>query len=116
MKNYLVVPKTLSKYRNIQTEYNGIKYMSKKEADYAAQLDWQRKAKNPSERVVDVEVQVPFQIILNGIKICKYLADFRVKYADGREEIVDVKGVRTDVYRLKKKLVEAQFGIKIIEV
>lgn len=116
LKNYLVIPKTLSKYRNVQTEYNGIKYMSKKEAEYAAQLDWQRKAKNPKERVTHVEVQVPFQITLNNIKICKYLADFRVQYADGHEEIIDVKGVRTDVYRLKKKLVEAQYGIKIIEV
>lgn len=116
LRNYLVTPKVLSKYRNVQTEYNGIKYMSKKEADYAAQLDWQRKAKNPKEKVIEVEVQVPFQIILNNIKICKYLADFKVKYADGHEEIIDVKGVRTDVYRLKKKLVEAQYGIKIIEV
>lgn len=116
MKNYLVIPKTLSKYRNVQTEYNGIKYMSKKEADYAAQLDWQRKAKNPNERVTHVEVQVPFQITLNGKKICKYLADFRVQFADGHEEVIDVKGVRTDVYRLKKKLVEAQYDITIIEV
>lgn len=35
MKNYLVIPKTLSKYRNVQTEYGGIKFMSKKEAEYA---------------------------------------------------------------------------------
>lgn len=116
MKNYLVIPKTLSKYRNVQTEYNGIKFMSKKEAEYAMQLDWQRKATSPRDRVVEYECQVPFQIVLNGKKICKYLADFRVKYADGREEIIDVKGVRTDVYRLKKKLVEAQYGIQIIEV
>lgn len=53
---------------------------------------------------------------MNGKKICKYIADFRVTYADGRIEVVDVKGVRTGVYRLKKKLVEAQYGIIIIEV
>lgn len=116
MKNYLVVPKTLSKYRNVQTEYGGQKFMSKKEAEYAMQLDWQRKATSPRDRVVEWVPQVPFQVILNGVKICKYIADFKVTYADGRVEIVDVKGVRTDVYRLKKKLVEAQYGIKIIEV
>lgn len=116
MKNYLVIPKTLSKYRNVQTEYNGIKFMSKKEAEYAMQLDFMRKATSPRDMVVEYECQVPFQIILNGKKICRYIADFRVKYADGREEIIDVKGVRTDVYRLKKKLVEAQYGIVIIEV
>ena len=116
MKNYLVIPKTLSKYRNVQTEYKGQKFMSKKEAEYAMQLDFMRKATNPRDKVLEYECQVPFQIVLNGKKICKYLADFRVKYADGREEIIDVKGVRTDVYRLKKKLVEAQYGIQIIEV
>lgn len=114
--NYLVVPKTLSKYRNVQTEYGGLKFMSKKEADYAAQLDWQKKARSPRDRVVEWVPQVPFQIELNGRKICKYIADFKVTYGDGRVEIVDVKGVRTDVYRLKKKLVEAQYGIQIVEV
>ncbi|MBU6390533.1 DUF1064 domain-containing protein, partial [Patescibacteria group bacterium] len=39
----------------------------------------------------------------------------KVIFGDGREEIVDVKGMKTAVYRLKKKLVEAQYGIKIIE-
>lgn len=80
------------------------------------QLDWQKKATSPRDKVVEWVPQVPFQVVLNGIKICKYIADFKVTYADGRVEIVDVKGVRTDVYRLKKKLVEAQYGIKIIEV
>lgn len=115
MKNYLVIPKTLSKYRNVQTEYAGLKFMSKKEAEYAMQLDWQKKAKG-KDKVLEWVPQVPFQVVLNGIKICKYIADFKVTYADGRVEIVDVKGVRTDVYRLKKKLVEAQYGIQIIEV
>lgn len=112
---YIVVPKVLSKYRNVQTEYNGFKFMSKKEAEYAMQLDFMKKAKAPRDRVLSWVPQVPFQVILNGKKICKYIADFKVEYADGRTEIVDVKGVRTDVYRLKKKLVEAQYGIEIIE-
>jgi len=116
MKNYLVVPKTLSKYRNVQTEYKGLKFMSKKEAEYAMQLDYMRKATSPRDRVVEWVPQMPFQVILNEKKICKYIADFKVTYADGRVEIVDVKGVRTDVYRLKKKLVEAQYGITIVEV
>lgn len=90
--------------------------MSKKEAGYAQELDYLKKARDPKNRVVSFERQVPFQIVVNGIKICKYLADFKVHYADGRIEIVDVKGVRTQMYRLKKRLVEAQFGIIIREV
>ena len=37
-------------------------------------------------------------------------------YGDGRIEYVDVKGVKTDIYRIKKKLVEALYSIKIKEV
>lgn len=124
MKNYLVVPKVASKYGNVKKEYNGRTYDSTKEADYAAQLDWQRKAVNPQDKVVDWVPQVPFQVELNGKKICKYFLDFKVTYADGRIEHIDVKPIdkktgkprSTDVFKLKKKLVEAQYGITIIEV
>lgn len=124
MKNYLVVPKVASKYGNIKKEYKGRKYDSTKEADYAAQLDWLRKAASPRDRVVEWVPQVPYQVELNGVKICKYFADFKVTYADGRVEVVDVKPLdsrtgkfrSTDVFKLKRKLVEAQYGIKIIEV
>lgn len=105
-----------SKYGNIKTEYNGTVFMSKKEAEYAMFLDSARKAQNASQRVVSYEMQVPYQITMNDIKICRYLADFKVFYADGHIEIIDVKGVRTNIYSLKKKLVKAQYGIKIKEV
>jgi hypothetical protein len=104
-----------SKYHNKKTIYNGVSFMSKKEANYARMLDALKWAKDPKERIISYETQIPFQIELNGIKICKYLADFVVKYKDGREEVVDCKGYRTDIYILKKKLVEAQYGIKIKE-
>lgn len=119
MKNYLATnlkQNHKSKYGNLKTEYNGTIFDSKKEANYAMQLDFQKKAVNPKDKVISYEKQVPFQIIVNGKKICKYLADFKVSYADRHEEIIDVKGVRTQMYSLKKKLVEAQFNIKIIEV
>lgn len=105
-----------SKYGNIKTEYNGTIFMSRKEAKYAEQLDFLKKASNDHERVVSYEMQVPYKIVVNGKHICKYLADFRVLYADGHTEVIDVKGVRTNTYSLKKKLVEALHDIQIIEV
>jgi hypothetical protein len=116
MKNYLVQERILSKYGNKETEYRGVKYHSKKEAEYAMLLDTLFKASNIKDRVVNYERQVPFKIYLNEKYICKYLADFVVKYADGREEVIDVKGVLTQTYKLKKKLVQAQYNIEIIEV
>jgi len=105
-----------SKYGNIKTEYNGNSFMSKKEANYAQTLDLLKKAKNPADQVVSYEIQVPYLIEINNKKICKYLADFKVLYADGHIEVVDVKGFRTNIYKLKKKMVEATYGIEIKEV
>jgi hypothetical protein len=52
---------------------------------------------------------------VQGKLICTYVADF--KYLEnGKEVVEDVKGFKTPVYKLKKKLVEAIYGIEIIEI
>lgn len=106
----------MSKYRNKRTEYDGRIFDSKKEAEFARLLDVCRKASDASDRVVDVQFQPVFPVLINGKKIFTYKADFTVTYADGRVEIIDVKGFKTPVYRLKKKAVEAYYKIKILEV
>ena len=60
--------------------------------------------------------QVTFPIVVNGVKICKYIADHRYR-SDGEIIVEDVKstGTMTDVYRLKKKLVGAVYGVVITE-
>lgn len=35
-----------------------------------------------------------------------YVADFRVTYADGRTVVIDVKGIHTPVFKLKRKCME----------
>jgi len=105
-----------SKYNNKKTTYNGRLYDSKKEAEYSGLLDVLKNAKNDSDRVVEIEYQPPYVCIVNDKKIFTYKADFRVTYADGRVEVIDVKGMKTSVYRIKKKLVEALYGFEIIEV
>lgn len=117
LKNYLQVNgKPASKYGNVLTEYGGYTYMSKKEANYARELDTLKKAKASADRVVSYERQVPYKIEINGVRICKYILDFLVTYADGHIEYVDVKGVRTTVYALKCKMMLAVHGIAIKEV
>jgi len=44
-----------------------------------------------------------------------YKADFRYR-EQSRIVVEDVKGMSTVVYRLKKRLVEAQYGIRIQEL
>lgn len=104
----------MNKYGNKKTIYNGKIYDSKKEANRAFELDMLKKAK----LVEDFEAQFPLSIIINGVKVCKYVADFKVKYSD-RVEYEDVKSdytKRLPLYRIKKKLVLAVLGIDIKEV
>lgn len=59
--------------------------------------------------------QVKYEIKVNGRHICFYVADF-VYNENGKAVVEDVKGVRTPVYQLKKKLLRATLGIAIKEV
>ena len=56
--------------------------------------------------------QTPFHLP-GGIK---YLCDFFVFWQNGEITIEDVKGVRTQVYIMKKKQVEELYGVKITEI
>lgn len=49
-------------------------------------------------------------------KKCTYIADFVYKDKDGNEVVEDVKGFRTDVYKIKKKMMRYRYGIEIQEV
>lgn len=99
------------KYHNKKTTVNGITFHSKKEAARYQELKLQEKAKEIS----NLKLQVPFIIEVGGRHICKYLADFTYFDKEGEFFVEDVKGCRTSVYRLKKKLVEALYGIEILE-
>lgn len=100
-----------NKYGNRKTIYNGVKFDSKKEAEYCMLLDQLKMAVDPKERVEKYELQPSFLLQeafedRNGVRHRKieYRADFHVFYSSGREEIVDVKGMKTETYKIKKKL------------
>ena len=112
-----LMPRSGSKYKNKKTIYNGTLYDSKKEAAYRQELDMLSGPSIPlAEKVVKIEEQVRYKMVVNEKKICTYVLDFKVTYAAGRIEHVDVKGMRTTVYKLKKKLMLACHGIDIVEV
>lgn len=85
---------------------------SRKEAEHAKNLDVCRHATNLSQRVVKVEYQVKYPIVIQST----YIADFVVTFADGHVEVQDTKGFLTKEYKQKKKLVKAQHGVDIIEI
>lgn len=96
-----------SKYFAKRTEYNGISFPSKREADYCAKLDALRNAGKLLYYLRQVPIDLP-----GGVK---YRVDFVEFWPGGKVRYVDVKGMRTPVYKLKKKQVEALFPIKIEE-
>jgi hypothetical protein len=87
-------------------------FHSAKEARRFKELELQQKA----GRIKWLELQEKIPIVVNGKLICTWIADF--SYFDPKRGYVreDVKGVRTPVYRLKKKLVEAVCEIQIQEI
>ena len=108
--------KKSNKFGAIKTEYKGRIYDSKKEAKRAFELDAMIRA----GEVTKVEYQPKYELVVNGTKVSNYFGDFRVYYPDGRVEVEDVKGLKRgasyQIFRLKKKLVKAIFGIDIIEI
>lgn len=46
---------------------------------------------------------------------CNYIADFVYTDKDGKTVVEDTKGMRTDVYRIKRKLMLHVHGIRISE-
>lgn len=102
-----------SKYHNKKTEVDGITFDSKKEANRYQELLLLERAC----QIVDLELQPNFKLIVNGIKVGSYRGDFRYKDAlTGNTVIEDVKGMKTPVYNLKRKLVKALYDIDIVEV
>lgn len=103
----------MSKYHNVKTIIEGIKFDSKKEAARYKELCLLFRA----GEIKDLECQPKYPIKINGQKICSYIADFRYRNKGKGEWIIeDVKGFKTAIYRLKKKLVFALYGVEVNEV
>lgn len=99
-----------SKYHNRKTEHEGIVFPSRKEANRYIEL----KLLEHAGKIRGLERQVKFPLIVNGVKVCTYVADF--VYQQGTKAIVeDAKGYRTREYNLKRKLMKACHGVEILE-
>lgn len=102
-----------NKYGNERVEAGGRKFDSKHEANEAVKLE----ALASRGIIQDLRYQVPFTLVEGRGRILpiKYIADF-VFTEGGKQRIVDAKGCKTPVYRLKRKLAMLLHGIEIEEV
>ena len=99
-----------NKYGAVKTTVDGIVFDSKREAVRYMELMVLQK----NGQISRLELQPKYDCIIDGKKICTYRADFRYFTKNGNI-VEDVKGVKTPVYRLKKKLVEALYAGVIIQ-
>lgn len=109
-----------NKFGNQKTEIDGIKFASRHEANRYIELKYMERA----HLISNLQLQRVFTLIgeqrdKNG-KILerpvKYIADFVYVDANGKTVVEDAKGLKTDVYKIKRKLMLMIYGIQIQEV
>jgi len=110
ISQYKALTKKKPKYGNKKNVVDGIKFDSLKEANRYCVL----KLLAYAGEIQDLKLQVSFPFVVNRVKIGSYKADF-VYSKNGAIVVEDVKGIKTQVYRLKKKLLKAIYNIDIIE-
>ena len=105
-----------SKYHAKKTTVDGITFDSRREADRYLVL----KGMEDDGAIEDLRRQVRYELVpafdVDGMhyRPVYYVADF-VYVEDGKEVVEDVKGMRTDEYRLKSKLFARRYGVSIRE-
>lgn len=103
-----------AKYRSTKTEIDGYTFDSKKESNRYLDLREEQRAGT----ITALERQPSIPCIVNGNRVCDYVADFRYR-RDGELIYEDVKSSVTKklpLYRLKIKLVLALYGIRVREL
>lgn len=109
----------MSKYHSNKMVVDRIIFDSKKEAMYYLHL----KTLLKQGKIKDLELQKEY-ILQDKFKIngktqrkISYKADFTYfSLEDNKLHVVDVKGFKTETYKIKKKLFEYKYGIEIEEV
>ena len=97
-----------SKFHNVRT--NG--FDSRREANRAFELQLLERA----GQITDLKFQVPFEVIPAGCgeRASFYIADFTYR-KNGALVVEDSKGMKTPVYKLKRRLMQHVHGITILE-
>lgn len=103
-----------SKYLAKKVEIDGYLFDSKTEADYYIYLVEQK----VDGKIDSFELQPTFELQpafkKNGklFRKIEYIADFEITHLDGKLEVIDVKGMITPEFSLKRKLFEYTFPDK----
>lgn len=107
-----VAPVTRSKYGAVKVTIDGVTFASKAEGRHYETL----RARLYAGLIHDLELQPKFPLIVAGVTVGNYIADFKYYLSDGELVVDEVKGFKTPIYRLKKRIVEAFYGFKVTEI
>ncbi len=96
------------KYNAKPTEIDGLRFDSKAEAEYYQLL----KRDLGMERIAYLEVKPAYRLPGN----VTYTPDFTVYRPDGSVEVIEVKGVVTEAFRMKRKLFDSHHPLSPLTV
>lgn len=100
-----------NKYKNKKCTYDNIEFASIKERNFFIYL----KQLEEKGEIWNLKLQDKIKAIINSVVVFEYRADFT--YDDSRgHHVVDIKSEATcklPVFRLKKKILKALYGIDI---
>ena len=106
----------MTKYRAVKTEFDGQWFDSKKEAGRYAELRMLER----SRIIQNLQRQQAFNLDVQGVHVCKYIADFTYEDQSGRLVVEDVKGMKAgaaySMFRLKCKLMLACHALRVVEI
>ena len=113
--NKLIKQPRRHKYGAHKTVVDGIKFDSKREAEFYLYLKLLKRAKE----IKNFKLQPRYRLLDGFTKFGKrhrpidYVADFEVIHNDGTIETVDVKGHETAVFKIKRKMFEKKYPQKL---
>lgn len=108
------------------------KYGNKKTKGFDSAKEWRRNQEleimQRAGEISELNRQVPFVLMpsytisdkttkqgFKTVREIRYIADFTYRLKDGTRIIEDVKGMQTDVFKLKRKLLERKIALGVIE-
>ena len=108
------------------------KYNNRKTKGFDSAKEWRRnqelEALQRAGEISELNRQVPFVLMpsytiadettrqgFRTVREIRYIADFTYRLKDGTHIIEDVKGIQTDVFKIKRKLLERKIALGAIE-
>lgn len=108
------------------------KYHNRKTKGFDSAKEWRRnqelEALQRAGEISELNRQVPFVLMssytiadettrqgFRTVREIRYIADFTYRLKNGTRIIEDVKGMQTDVFKIKRKLLERKIALGVIE-